>query len=48
MTTVTVLGTANLARVENWLTYEMREWWNEVGQQQYSYVHILDETTDAE
>lgn len=28
------------------LTYEMRKWWKEEGQQQYPYVHILGDGGD--
>ena len=44
MTTVTILGTANFARVEGWLTYEMREWWNSVGKGLYPNITLLSDT----
>ncbi len=47
MTTVTILGTANLARVENWLTYEMREWWNSVGKGLYPNITLLSDTENV-
>ena len=44
MTTVTILGTAKLARVEGWLTYPMREWWNEAGKGLYPNITLLSDT----
>ena len=34
-------GIVGPIELDGWLTYEMREWWKEEGQQQYSYVHML-------
>ena len=47
MTTVTILGTANFARGEGWLTYEMREWWNSVGKGLYPNIMLLGYTKDV-
>ncbi len=47
MTTVTILGTAKLARVEGWLTYPMREWWNEVGKRLYPNITLLSDTENV-
>ena len=47
MTTVGILGTANFARVEGWLTYEMREWWNETGKGLYPNIMLLSDTEDV-
>ena len=47
MTTVTILGTANFARVEGWLTYEQREWWNSVGKGLYPNITLLNDTEDV-
>jgi len=47
MTTVTILGTANFARVEGWLTYEMREWWNNVGKRLYPNITLLRDTENV-
>ncbi len=47
MTTVTILGTANLARVEGWLTYSMREWWNSVGKRLYPNITLLGDTENV-
>ena len=42
-----ILGTANFARVEGWLTYEMREWWNETGKGLYPNIMLLSDTEDV-
>ncbi len=47
MTTVTILGTANFARVEGWLTYEMREWWNSTGKGLYPNITLLHDTENV-
>jgi len=47
MTTVTILGTANFARVEGWLTYEMREWWNSVGKGLYPNITLQSDTENV-
>ncbi len=47
MTTVTILGTANFARVEGWLTYEMREWWNSAGKSLYQNITLLSDTENV-
>ena len=47
MTTVTILGTANFARVEGWLTYPMREWWNNVGKGLYPNITLLNDTENV-
>ena len=47
MTTVTILGTANFARVEGWLTYPMREWWNNTGKRLYPNITLLSDTENV-
>ena len=47
MTTISILGTANFARAENWLTYPMREWWNNVGKGLYPNIMLLHDTENV-
>jgi len=39
-------GIVGPTELDGWLTYEMREWCREEGQQRYPYVHILGDEGD--
>ncbi len=39
-------GIVGPTELDGWLTYEMREWWKEEGQELYPYVHILGDEGD--